>query len=98
MLFLYLFVYKYVQTCLNHNSNIFFIKTVIIFLKYIQICYLKISSAAAVERGRVRGVPVGGGGAGEGAGGRVLVGGSGGGSRSSVLMNSKSSREIQKYS
>ena len=32
-----------------------------------------------VERGRVRGVPVGGGGAGEGAGGRVLVGGGGAG-------------------
>ena len=26
-------MFKYVQTCLNHNSNIFFIKTVIIFIK-----------------------------------------------------------------
>ena len=51
-------------------------------------------SAAAVERGRVRGV-LGGGGAGEGAGGARRRGGSGegdsyregGGSRSSVLMN-----------
>ena len=55
---------------------------------------MKISSAVAVERGRVRGVPVSGGGAGEGAGGRVLIGGGGGGSRSSVLVNSKSAREI----
>ena len=36
---------------------------------------MKISSVAAVERG----VPVGGGGVGEGAGGRVLVGGGGAG-------------------
>ena len=26
-------MFKYVQTCLNHNSNIFFIKTIIIFFK-----------------------------------------------------------------
>ena len=42
----------------------------------------------------MRGVPIGGGGAGEGARGRVLVGGGGEGSRSSVLMDSKSAREI----
>ena len=48
-------MFKYVQTCLNHNSNIFFIKTVIIFLK--------ICSNLLLEN-----IIGGGGGAGEGAG------------------------------